>query len=146
MPGVASLQAGQYYAHPYNLFWPIMGALFDAGPEWHYEQRVQRLCGAGIAVWDVLMHCERPGSLDSAIVRHSEVPNDFATFFSTHPCLRALATNGGKAAEAFRRHVLKPGLLPEGVEVLALPSTSPANASQSRALKLERWRALHRFL
>ena len=142
MPGVVSLRAGQYYAHPYNLFWPFMGELFDAGPARPYADRVERLKACGVAVWDVLQHCERPGSLDSAILRHSEVPNDFRGFFATHPQLRVIATNGGKAHEALRRHLLATDGVPGDVTVLALPSTSPANASQSRALKLARWRGL----
>ena len=32
MPGLKSLQAGQYYAHPQNRFWPFMGQLVGAGP------------------------------------------------------------------------------------------------------------------
>ena len=36
MPGTDSLAAAQYYAHPRNAFWPIMGALFGAGPELTY--------------------------------------------------------------------------------------------------------------
>lgn len=43
MPGDASLSADQYYAHPRNAFWPIMGALFGAGPEQPYPDRLQRL-------------------------------------------------------------------------------------------------------
>ncbi|MDD5587171.1 MAG: hypothetical protein PHY92_09525 [Alphaproteobacteria bacterium] len=30
IPGKASLAAGQYYAHPHNLFWPIMGGIIGA--------------------------------------------------------------------------------------------------------------------
>src|SRR5262249_18276112 len=39
MPGEASLKAGQYYAHPRNAFWHIMGELFGAGPSLHYQER-----------------------------------------------------------------------------------------------------------
>ena len=67
MPGLKSLQAGQYYAHPQNRFWPFMGQLVGAGPDLPYPERCRRLAQAGIALWDVLSCCERPGSLDSAI-------------------------------------------------------------------------------
>jgi double-stranded uracil-DNA glycosylase len=32
MPSVTSLATQQYYGHPQNAFWPIMGRLFAAGP------------------------------------------------------------------------------------------------------------------
>ncbi|MEX1249596.1 MAG: DNA-deoxyinosine glycosylase [Hyphomonas sp.] len=72
MPGTASLQAGQYYAHPRNAFWPIMGALCGARPDLPYTDRAVKLKGEGVAVWDVLQACKREASLDASIC--GEVP------------------------------------------------------------------------
>jgi TDG/mug DNA glycosylase family protein len=143
MPGVASLGAGEYYAHPRNAFWPIMGELFGAGPELPYAARRERLMAAGVAVWDVLRSCRRLGSLDTAIERESEEANDFAEFFAAHPAVRLVAFNGQKAETAFRRH-MTPTLDEVTLERLSfvrLPSTSPAHAGRSLAVKLEAWRA-----
>lgn len=140
MPGKASLQAGQYYAHPYNRFWPIMGELFDAGRELPYELRLQRLQANGVALWDVLKECFRASALDADIIEASIVPNDFAGFFAHHPGIRRICFNGAKAEQVFRRYVL-PGLDEMGeIELLRLPSTSPAHAAMSADQKLEQWR------
>ena len=147
MPSVASLQAQQYYAHPRNAFWRIMGALFGAGPELDYAARVDLLKGRGIAVWDVIHACRRDGSLDSAIDEASLVPNDFAGFFSRHRQVRALFFNGKSVARLIRMHVQKQQqimALLDGYHVL--PSTSPANARLDWQAKLAHWRALLRFL
>lgn len=139
MPGVASLTAGRYYAHPQNRFWPIMGAAVGAGPELAYEQRLQRLRAAGIALWDVLAACEREGSLDSAIRDETAVANDFPGFLARHRQVRTLLFNGAKAEHAFRRFVLKPLARPDLI-LRRLPSTSPANASQRNETKWSAWR------
>jgi hypoxanthine-DNA glycosylase len=142
MPGIASLRAQQYYAHPRNLFWPFIDEIFATPPEPDYARRIARLQTRGVAVWDVLAACERPGSLDGRIVRSTEVVNDFAAFFATHRALTRICLNGAKAAEAFDRHVAR--TLPDaiaGLQIVRLPSTSPANASQPRARKLALWRA-----
>ena len=142
MPGIASLQAQRYYAHPRNLFWPFMGLLFDAGPDHDYARRLQRLQAHGVALWDVLAVCERPGSLDTRITRASEIANDFAGFRAAHAQLQTVCLNGGKAAEAFARHVARPQAQAiAGLRVIALPSTSPANAGQPRATKFAAWQA-----
>lgn len=142
MPGVASLRAQQYYAHPRNLFWPFMAEIFAVPSTADYATRLAQMQTHGIAIWDVLAACERPGSLDGHIVRGSEVVNDFATFFAQHPQLQRICLNGGKATETFARHVQRAhtGVL-AGIQIIALPSTSPANAGQSRAAKLRLWRA-----
>lgn len=143
MPGAASLAAGQYYAHPRNHFWPIMARLFGAGPELPYASRVRRLKSCGIAVWDVLESCIRPGSLDADIDEASIAVNDFARFFATHPRIERVFFNGAKAEAAYRRRVL-PGL-PAAASVLPaqrLPSTSPAHAALPFGAKLVAWEKL----
>ena len=137
MPGVASLEAGEYYAHPRNVFWPIMGALFGAGPHLPYAERVTALKTSGVAVWDVLQACERQGSLDSNI--RSERPNDLVAFFAAHPAIRRIGLNGAKAAATFRKYAAHS--LPANAEVHVLPSTSPAHAARSFEVKCDLWRS-----
>lgn len=141
MPGVASLAAGQYYAHPRNQFWPLMGRLFDAGPERPYAERLIRLQAAGLALWDVVGSCERPGSLDADI--RDAVPNDLAGLLQRCPLIHTLACNGQAAASLLRP--LWPTLEAAAggpLRLLALPSTSPAHAARSFAQKLRAWRRL----
>ena len=143
MPGAASLSVGQYYAHPQNRFWTLMGTLVGAAPALAYAQRCQRLVDADIALWDVLANCEREGSLDSAIRDDTAQANDFGLLFGRHPTIRTVLFNGAKAEASFQRLVV-PVLVGEGVtaaiDFRRLPSTSPANASQSTAFKLAAWR------
>lgn len=139
MPGIASLRAGQYYAHPQNAFWPIMGALVGADPSLPYEQRVHKLAAAGIALWDVLAACTRESSLDADIVKDSIVANDFASFFGRHPRVKSVLFNGSMAEQSFLRHVA-PSLHGLQLRLQRLPSTSPAHASLTRQQKLAAWR------
>jgi hypoxanthine-DNA glycosylase len=132
-PGVASLRAQQYYGHPQNAFWKILGTLWalpllQAG----YDERLAAARAHGLGIWDVYARCEREGSLD-ADIRHAEL-NDFAALQARCPLLQAIAHNGG---ESFRhaRHTRALGL-----PVHRLPSTSPANASWPFERKLAAWR------
>ena len=143
MPGVRSLEAEQYYAHPRNLFWPIIEALFEIPAAWPYEARCEALAEKGVALWDVIGRCERNGSLDSAIRNQTLQPNDFADFFTRHRKIRRVFFNGGKAEEVFRRRVLPTlGALGEALTLTRLPSTSPAYAVLSFEQKLAAWRAV----
>ena len=141
MPGVASLRAGQYYAHPRNQFWRILGELLAMEPGMSYADRVGVLSSAGIALWDVLESCTRVGSLDADIESGSIIPNDFARFFARHPQVRRVYFNGSTAEQCFRRRVLP--LLPAGSLMYErLPSTSPAHAALSYEEKLAAWRVV----
>ena len=140
MPGTASLAATQYYAHPYNQFWRILGQICGAGPELAYPMRLERLRMHGIALWDVLDSCVRPGSLDSAIEHHSAVANDIPGLWRAAAHIRRICCNGATAFHGTRRY-FGDELDALGVTVLRLPSTSPANAGWSFERKLAAWRA-----
>jgi TDG/mug DNA glycosylase family protein len=140
MPGKVSLAANQYYAHRQNLFWRIMGELFDAGPELPYEQRLAILQQSGVALWDVLKECFRESALDSDIVEDSIIANDFAGFFAQHPHIQRVFFNGAKAEKAFRRYALPTLIHSPALELVRLPSTSPANASIPLATRIAQWR------
>ena len=141
MPGKASLAAGQYYAHAQNLFWRILGEVTGAGPALPYETRAEALKSCGIALWDVLASCAREGSLDSAIDDATISASDFALFYRAHPRIAHVFFNGAKAEACYRKHVLPAlGDAPAALGYHRLPSTSPANASMSRAHKQRVWK------
>lgn len=141
MPGEASLHAAQYYAHPRNLFWRIMSSLVPFELQMPYEQRIQALVDAKIALWDVLQSCTRTGSLDVSIDKSSRIPNDFQTFFLRHPHITHVYFNGA-LAEKFYRQLVLPYLSNRSLIYTRLPSTSPAHAALSFEAKLEAWRVI----
>src|SRR3989304_5725600 len=140
IPSQESLAAGEYYARNANAFWFIMGQLFGAGRDVNYQERVEILMRNRIALWDVLHSARRIGSLDSRIMRGSEVPNDFAGFFRAHRLIRTVFFNGGKAGELYKS--LAVASLPSDIGLLLmrrLPSTSPANTHMVKEEKLKAW-------
>ncbi|WP_310609111.1 DNA-deoxyinosine glycosylase [Limnohabitans sp.] len=135
-PGVTSLRAQQYYGHPHNQFWKIMGTLLSPNVAdvlaMPYAARASWLLSQGVGLWDVYAACEREGSLDANI--QNAQPNDLQSLRTRCPALVAIAHNGG---ESFKHAKLTRAL---GLPVHRLPSTSPANASWTLARKLAAWR------
>ena len=140
IPGKASLQANQYYAHPRNQFWPLMTQLLAGDLNWDYQQRCQMLIEHRIALWDVLQSCRRHSSLDADIEPASMVSNQFVEFFAEHPQIESVFFNGTTAKQSFKRQVL-PNLERE-LRLIKLPSTSPAHAAMNFEQKLQQWRVL----
>ncbi len=142
MPGVASLEAVQYYAHPRNAFWPILGELFGFDHQIDYDARIKQIRRLPIILWDTLAHCYRPGSLDSDISGDSVVANDIAGLLTDYPKIQAILFNGATSEKYFRRLVLPQLNAAELPHLLKLPSTSPANAGMNLAGKTDSWRVL----
>jgi TDG/mug DNA glycosylase family protein len=140
LPGEESLRRQEYYAHPRNLFWPILFALFGAAPLADYAAKLGFAMAQRVALWDVCEVGEREASADATIRR--EVPNAIDRLLDTHPLIGAVAFNGTGARRLHDRHFpRRPGLAD-----LALPSTSPAHARLDFAAKLGQWRALREAL
>ncbi|MDD4816797.1 MAG: DNA-deoxyinosine glycosylase [Victivallaceae bacterium] len=133
MPGRESLARHEYYAFKHNVFWRIMGELFDFSFELSYEERLAALRKRHVALWDVLAGCRRSGSLDAAI--RDAVPNDIPGLLTSCPQIRLICCNGSTAARYLRRFFPDPG-----IPVAILPSTSPAAARFSYSGKLSAWR------
>ena len=140
LPGDRSIAVRQYYGHPTNQFWRLVGALIgEPLHEMAYDDRVERLKAHGIGLWDVFHAAHREGSGDSAIRlgRH----NALRELAGRYPSLRAIAFNGGTAAKEGRRLFAADG----AIALIDLPSSSAANTIGLEA-KLAAWKRLTSFL
>ncbi len=142
MPGEESLKQQQYYAHPRNLFWPMLYHVFNEPMQTDYKKRLQLLHDKGIALWDVFKSCIREGSLDSNI--HHEELNDIPGLLEEFPAIRFVLCNGETAWKQFQQKVLP--RIKRPVYALRLPSTSPANASVPYEIKVNQWMQLRHTL
>ena len=140
LPGEESLRRLEYYAHPRNLFWPIIFGLFGASPPAEYEKRLAFVLERGIALWDVCGSAERVASADTMI--RAEAPNAIPELLQSHPAISTVAFNGSTARRLYDRHF---GRRPD-LTYLALPSTSPAHARLGFTEKLAQWRVLYQIL
>jgi hypoxanthine-DNA glycosylase len=133
-PSPASLAKKQYYGHPQNHFWKLMGALLDRPLyDMEYPQRLPVLLAHGIGLWDVLHQCERAGALDSNI--RNAVHNDFRKLTRVAGGLKRVCFNG-KTAGRF-----EPVFAGMGYQTLVLPSSSPAYTVGFEN-KLKAWRGV----
>jgi hypoxanthine-DNA glycosylase len=137
-PGVASLAARQYYAHPRNHFWPILGEIVrEPLPSLPYAERLERLRAHRVGLWDIIVACHRQGSSDGAIrnAQHGSI----ARIRRVAHALALVCFNGNTAATA------EPAWRAAGYETLKLPSTSPAY-TRPMDEKLAAWRSIERWL
>jgi TDG/mug DNA glycosylase family protein len=133
-PSVASLGKAQYYGHPQNHFWRLLGAVIaEPLPKMDYDRRLTTLLKHRIGLWDIIGACKRDGSLDSNIrnPRH----NDFSCVTDIAKKLRRVCFNGKTAGK------MELLFAEMGYETIVLPSSSPAYTLHFDA-KLKQWRQI----
>ncbi len=136
MPGVMSLEKQEYYGHPRNAFWKIIYAVFGRAVEDDYRIRCAFLKSRGVALWDVIESCERPGSSDTAITNAR--PNDITRLVRGHRAITAVLFNGHAAEKIYKKHIGYEAL--PAIACHVLPSTSPANTMEYEE-KYTRWKS-----
>jgi len=143
LPGERSLMVGEYYAHPTNAFWWLMGEVLGetAFPLLPYAERLAILRQRGVGLWDVIDRARRTGSLDAAI--RDATYRDLAAFAAKLPRLQAIGFNGAAASKAGRRQLAGRSA---GWDLIDLPSSSAAHAGMPRAAKLAAWKTIERYL
>ena len=145
MPGAISQKEAEYYAHPRNLFWDCVETALQIDRNAPYQVRLAALNDAHIGLWDVLASCSRKASLD-ATIRDAKF-NDFVKLLSAYPQINRICLNGRAAFDYWRRSVIPSFSVEQAkdlladVEIIGLPSTSPAHATLSPAAKIDAWRA-----
>lgn len=147
IPGKESLAKQQYYAHPKNLFWHFMAELLEFDFSLPYSEKTEILKTNHVALWDVIENCKRVTSLDSDIKKDSVKPNNFLLFFKKHPHMKNIFFNGRMAEHLYTKRVLPllKNRYPE-IQYHFLPSTSPANASIKKSVKLQEWTKIKDYL
>lgn len=120
LPGDVSIRKHQYYGHPDNDFWRLIGSIIGKDLQgMNYQNRLETLKRNKIGLWDVFKAGKRDGSEDAKI--KDEEINQFSMLKEISPNLKLVLFNGKKSGE------YEPILKAMGYETKVLPSSSGAN-------------------
>lgn len=135
LPSVKSREQSFYYGHKQNRFWKVMAEVLGSSVPETIEEKRKLLLTNKVALWDVIAECDIVGSSDSSI-RNVKV-NDIAGLLQkTH--IEKIVANGGKAKQLYDKYLYQE----TGRKIIAMPSTSPANAAWSLESLVEAYRGL----
>lgn len=137
-PSVKSRENNFYYAHPQNRFWRVVASVYSCPVPKTVEEKKNMLLSNKIAVWDVIRSCEITGSADSTI--KSVIPNDLSEILSVAD-IKKIYANGKTAQSLYNKYIKKN----TGVDIISLPSTSPANAAYSLEKLIKEWKIINEY-
>lgn len=135
-PSIKSRENNFYYAHPQNRFWRVVASVYSCPVPSSIEEKKNMLLSNKIAVWDVIRSCEITGSADSTI--KSVIPNDLSEILSVAD-IKKIYANGKTAQSLYNKYIKKN----TGVDIISLPSTSPANAAYSLEKLIKEWKIIN---
>lgn len=131
-PSVKSREGAFFYHHPQNRFWRVISSLYTEELPDKVETKKEMLLRNKIAVWDVIKSCEIMGSSDRSI--RNVISNDISGILETSH-IKIIIANGGTAFRLYMKHIYPK----TKVEIIKLPSTSPANAAFSLEMLIHEW-------
>lgn len=123
-PSVKSREQNFYYGHPQNRFWKMIAAITESEVPETMEEKKKLLLANHIAIWDVIKSCDIIGSSDSSI--KNVAANDIAGLLKKTN-IKTIVANGATAERLYNTYALSQ----TGIEIIKMPSTSPANAAWS---------------
>lgn len=131
-PSVKSRESQFFYGHPQNRFWKVISALTGTSLPQTVEDKRKMLINNNIAVWDVIASCDIEGSSDSSI--KNVVVNDLSEILK-ETNIKTIFLNGGTAYKLFKKYNKD-----IDIDIIKLPSTSPANARYSLNMLIDDWK------
>lgn len=134
-PSAKSRELSFYYGHPQNRFWKVLAAVLKEKVPQTIIEKKAFLKKHQIAIWDVIQSCDIVGSSDSSI-KNVEVAN-LSTIMNSCK-IKQIYVNGRTAEKLYRKYSEKL----TNQKAIALPSTSPANASFSLERLVQEWQVI----
>lgn len=134
-PSAKSREQQFFYGHPQNRFWKVLAAVLNCGIPRTIQEKKKMLLSHGIALWDVIAECDIIGSSDSSI---KNVKTADLSVILNNTAVDRIYANGGKAYELYMKYQYEK----TGMEIIKLPSTSPANAAYNLEKLSECWKII----
>ncbi|MDO5707556.1 MAG: DNA-deoxyinosine glycosylase [Andreesenia angusta] len=130
-PSVISRENQFYYGNPRNRFWKLLAEILEQTVPETIEDKKEFLIRNRIAIYDAAKSCEIIGSSDSSM--KSIEPSDLEPILKNSSIEKVFA-NGKKAHDIVKKHF--------DIDIVLLPSTSPANARYNLEQLKDKWKLI----
>jgi len=131
-PSVKSRINGFFYGNLQNRFWKIISKITNNLLPTNISEKKALLLTNHIALWDVVKTCDIEGSKDNSI--RNIITNDLSVIFN-QTSIKMIFANGTMAYNLYNKY--SKNLY--SMNIIKLPSTSPANASYNFEKLFEIW-------